>query len=71
MEINVGKTDRLIRIVIGAALIILSLTGIIGLWGWIGIVPLLSGVFARCPLYNMIGLNTHDKSKCRCASKST
>ena len=39
MQCNVGNTDRYLRISVGAILIILALTGTIGLWGWIGIVP--------------------------------
>lgn len=58
MQINVGNPDRIIRIVAGAALILLALTGTIGAWGWIGIVPLLTGIFRVCPAYSLLGMNT-------------
>ncbi len=58
MKLNVGGIDRILRIVAGLALIGLTLAGVIGAWGWIGVVPLLTGAFKLCPLYTMIGLNT-------------
>ncbi len=58
MEANVGTIDRAARIVIGLALIAGALSGMIGAWGWIGVVPLATGVFRFCPAYRLIGLNT-------------
>lgn len=58
MKINVGGADRAIRIVAGLALIALSLFNVIGPWGWIGIVPLATGVFGFCPAYSLFGLST-------------
>lgn len=58
MKKNMGGIDRAVRILVGLALIALSLTGTIGLWGWIGVVPLATGLFASCPLYSLIGVNT-------------
>ena len=58
MKKNMGGIDRTVRILVGLALIALSLTGTIGLWGWIGVVPLATGLFASCPLYSLIGVNT-------------
>ena len=58
MKINVGGIDKVLRIVVGLALIVLTLTGTIGVWGWIGIIPLATGVMGWCPLYHPIGLNT-------------
>ena len=58
MEANVGTIDRAARIVIGLALIAGALSGVIGLWGWIGVVPLATGVFRFCPAYRLFGLNT-------------
>lgn len=55
---NVGGIDRVIRIVVGIALIAATLTGAIGVWGWIGVVPLATGIFGMCPAYKLIGLNT-------------
>jgi len=58
MQINVGGLDRAVRIVIGLALIGLTLTNTIGVWGWIGIVPLATGLLKACPLYSIFGINT-------------
>ncbi len=58
MKLNVGGIDRGARIVVGLGLIGLTLMGTVGSWGWIGVVPLLTGVFSFCPLYTLIGLNT-------------
>jgi hypothetical protein len=58
MKINVGNTDRIARIAVGAVLMVLALTGIIGVWGWIGIVPLATGLFRFCPAYSLLGANT-------------
>ncbi|OQW86096.1 MAG: hypothetical protein BWK72_19030 [Rhodoferax ferrireducens] len=58
MKANVGGIDRILRIVLGLVLIGLTLTGTIGVWGWIGVVPLATGAISWCPLYPMIGLNT-------------
>lgn len=55
---NVGSTDRLLRIILGVALIALAVLGKIGPWGYIGVVPLLTGLMSSCPLYSLIGVNT-------------
>ena len=55
---NVGGIDRILRIVIGLALIATTLTGTIGVWGWIGVVPLLTAALGSCPLYSVLGLST-------------
>ena len=62
MKCNVGKADRAIRIIAGLVLIGLAATGTIGMWGWIGIVPVLTGVFRFCPAYPLLGINTNSKS---------
>jgi hypothetical protein len=58
MNNNVGNIDRVIRIVAGSALIALTLTGIIGPWGWIGVVPVLTALFGFCPAYRLLGINS-------------
>jgi Inner membrane protein YgaP-like, transmembrane domain len=58
MKSNVGGIDRIMRIVVGLALIGLTLAGQIGVWGWIGVVPLATGLFGFCPLYLPFGLST-------------
>ena len=58
MKANVGTIDRTLRIVAGLLLIGLSLSGVIGAWGWIGLVPLATGVFRFCPVYTLLGIKT-------------
>ena len=58
MNKNVGGIDKIIRILLGVVLIALPLTNVIGWWGWIGVVPLLTGLFSRCGLYSLLGINT-------------
>ena len=57
-QLNVGNIDRALRILVGLALIGAAAIGIIGPWGYVGIVPLLTGVVARCPLYAILGIAT-------------
>lgn len=58
MKTNEGTIDRAMRVIAGLVLIGLTVTGNIGVWGWIGIVPLATGALGWCPLYSMLGLNT-------------
>lgn len=58
MTPNVGGLDRIIRIAVGAALIVATLTGFIGVWGWIGILPLVGGLVRWCPAYTLFGFST-------------
>ncbi|MBK7326206.1 MAG: DUF2892 domain-containing protein [Propionivibrio sp.] len=58
MKANVGGIDRILRIVIGLALIGLAVTGTVGIWGWIGIVPLLTGLVRWCPVYPLLGISS-------------
>lgn len=55
---NVGGIDRTLRIVVGLVLIALVFVGPKTPWGWIGLVPLLTGLLRTCPLYSLIGLNS-------------
>jgi hypothetical protein len=58
MKSNVGGIDRVLRIVVGLALIVLTLTGAIGVWGWIGLVPLATAAMGFCPLYTVLGFSS-------------
>ncbi|MGC8698208.1 MAG: YgaP family membrane protein [Halothiobacillus sp.] len=64
MKTNVGSIDKILRIIVGLVLIALAIfnVGGIGYWGYIGIVPLLTGLFNFCPAYTLLGLNTKGKS---------
>ncbi|MDX1927775.1 MAG: DUF2892 domain-containing protein [Pirellulaceae bacterium] len=55
---NLGNTDRLVRIIAGAGLIALAFVGPQTPWGYLGLVPLLTGVIGFCPAYCPLGLST-------------
>jgi hypothetical protein len=63
MQANVGSVDRIIRIVAGLALIAATLLGWIGVWGWLGLILVGTGVFRFCPAYLPFGLRTCQRSK--------
>ncbi len=57
MTANIGNTDRIIRIVVGIALIAWAVMG--GpVWAWIGVLPLVTGLVRICPAYSILGMNT-------------
>lgn len=58
MTKNEGTLDRTLRVVAGIALIAMAWSGTIGAWGWIGLVPLVTGAVGVCPLYSMLGIRT-------------
>ncbi|MEP6869157.1 MAG: DUF2892 domain-containing protein [Novosphingobium sp.] len=55
---NVGSADRVLRIVVGIVLIALVFVGPRTQWGWLGLIPLLTGFLRTCPLYSLLGINT-------------
>jgi len=62
MTANMGTIDRVLRIVLGLALIGAAL-GLFGpayqsVWGWIGIIPLATALVSWCPLYTALGIQT-------------
>lgn len=66
MSTNVGSIDRLLRIVVGLALIGAAL-GLYGpaytsVWGWIGVIPLATALIGWCPAYTLFGMNTCSKT---------
>ena len=64
MTKNIGNIERIIRIVGGLVLIALAATGTVGVWGWLGLVPLATGLMGWCPPYSLLGINT-------CKNKNT
>jgi O-antigen ligase len=64
MTKHIGDTERIIRIVGGLVLIALAATGTVGVWGWLGLVPLATGLTGWCPPYSLLGINT-------CKNKNT
>lgn len=63
MNRNIGPVDRWIRIIVGVLLIVLAITGTVGWWGWLGIIPLATALINFCPLYRIVGLNTNKGGK--------
>jgi hypothetical protein len=58
MKQNIGNIERGVRIVGGLVLMGLALTGTVGWWGWLGAIPLATGLVGWCPPYAMLGINT-------------
>ena len=59
---NVGGLDRVLRVVLGALLILGALMGY-GAWMWIGVIPLATGLMSSCPIYSIFGIRTCPLSK--------
>ncbi|HEV7455561.1 MAG TPA: DUF2892 domain-containing protein [Roseococcus sp.] len=60
---NVGGVDRMLRVAVGLALIVATLAGLVGAWGWVGVVPLATGLLRTCPLYTLLGIRTCPAAK--------
>jgi hypothetical protein len=58
MNANVGTIDKVIRVIIGTALISLVFVGPQTPWGWIGVVPIVTALVSFCPLYTILGIKT-------------
>jgi hypothetical protein len=58
MKTNEHTIDRALRIIVGLVLIGLAATGTVGAWGWIGVIPLVTGMVGFCPAYAIFGMST-------------
>ncbi len=58
MTQNIGNIERILRIVAGLVLIALAASGTVGVWAWVGVVPLATGLTGWCPPYSLLGFNT-------------
>jgi hypothetical protein len=58
MAANVGGIDKILRIVVGAGLVGATVAGLLPVWGYIGIVPLATGLMGWCPAYTLLGIKT-------------
>ncbi len=68
MKINEGAIDRILRVIVGVVLLLMTpsiggalgypIAGIASVWGWIGIIPLVTGIVGFCPGYAIFGINT-------------
>ena len=70
MKANVGTLDRALRIAAGLLLLGLTLAGVIGVWGWIGLLPLATGLFRFCPAYPLLGISTCGRTDSCCGKDS-
>jgi hypothetical protein len=61
LAVNVGSADRALRIIAGLVLLSLAFFGPKTPWGYLGIIPLLTGLSRRCPAYSIFGLSTCSK----------
>lgn len=62
MSRNEGGVDRAARVVVGLVLVALVFVGPHTPWGWVGLVPLATGLAGFCPLYALLGLSTGPKN---------
>lgn len=58
MTFNVGGLDRTLRILVGLALVVAAATGTVGIWAYVGLIPLVTGLLGWCPLYAVLGFKT-------------
>lgn len=58
LTVNEGPVDRILRVALGLALLALVFVGPKTPWGWIGLVPLLTGATGMCPIYSLLGIRT-------------
>lgn len=62
-EVNVGKTDRIVRIGVGVLLLLLAITGTIGAWGYLlGLIGVGTGFIRFCPAYKLLKMDTCEKA---------
>jgi hypothetical protein len=62
MKQNVNNIERAVRVVIGAAIVSLVFIGPQSPWGWLGLVPIATGLLGWCPPYAMLGISTCKKA---------
>ena len=56
---NVGIIDRWLRVTLGSVLLLMTLNGTLAIvWGWVALVPFITGVLGYCPLYHVLGWST-------------
>ena len=63
MTKNVGLTDRVVRVLLGLLLLSFVYSGPETLWGWVGLIPLITGLFGTCPLYSALGWTTCENTR--------
>jgi hypothetical protein len=63
MARNVGTADRVVRVLVGLVLLALVFTGPKTPWGWLGLIPLFTGLVGWCPLYRILGISTRSTAR--------
>ena len=63
MKVNEGSFDRSLRVITGLVLIGLAASGTVGLWGYVGVIPLVTGAIGMCPIYRLLGINSCSAGK--------
>lgn len=58
LKVNEHPVERVVRVALGVGLIAMAAMGTIGAWGYIGVVPVLTGALGSCPIYTLFGLST-------------
>jgi hypothetical protein len=61
MQRNIGRAERIIRIVIGAGIVSLAFLGPKNPWAWLGLVPMLTGLAGWCPAYRLLKISTREE----------
>ncbi|GAB2947065.1 MULTISPECIES: YgaP family membrane protein [Aquaspirillum] len=61
MQCNIGKTERVIRVIAGLGIVSLAFVGPASPWAFLGLVPVATGLLGWCPPYAILGINTCKK----------
>lgn len=59
---NIGNTERILRVIVGLAIISLAFVGPKSPWAWLGLAPVITGLLGWCPPYALLGINTNKGS---------
>lgn len=69
MKKNSNKVERVIRMLVGAAVLSLAFIGPKTPLGYLGVIPLITGLTGFCPLYTIFGINTCPTKKLNSGSE--
>lgn len=62
MSVNIGTVERVVRVILGVAILSLTVIGPQSPWAYLGIIPILTGLSGWCPLYSVFGISTRKKT---------
>lgn len=63
MTCNIGMIDRIIRVIVGLAILSLAFVGPQSAWGYLGIIPIATALIGWCPPYALLGISTCAKKQ--------